>query len=64
MEIYIIILAVIIAAIVGYEFFSKIKLIKELNEKNKDLELKTQELYAQLNEAEKEKVKIAQALFC
>ena len=57
MEIYIIILVVIIAGIIGYEFFSKIKLIKELNEKNKDLELKTQELYAQLNEAEKEKVK-------
>ena len=58
MEIYIVILAVIIVVIAGYEFISKTKTIKELNEKNKDLELKTQELYAQLNEAEKEKVKI------
>ena len=58
MNIYIIILAIIVIAVVGYEFVCKIKSIKELNEKNKDLELKTQELYAQINMLEKEKVKI------
>ena len=57
MEIFIIILTVIVVAVLVYEFINKTKTIKELNEKNKDLELKTQELYAQLNEAEKEKVK-------
>ncbi len=58
MNIYIIILAIIVIAVVGYEFVCKIKSIKELNEKNRDLELKTQELYAQINMLEKEKVKI------
>ena len=58
MEIYIIILVAIIIAVAIYEFISKIKIIKELNEKNKDLELKAQELYAQINETEKEKAKI------
>ena len=37
MEIFIIILTVIVIAVVVYEFVSKIKLIKELNEKNKDI---------------------------
>ena len=58
MEIYIIILVTIIIAVAIYEFISKTKIIKELNEKNKDLELKAQELYAQINETEKEKAKI------
>ena len=58
MEIYIIILVAIIIAVAIYEFISKTKIIKELNEKNKDLELKAQELYAQINETEKEKAKI------
>ncbi len=58
MEIYIIILVAIIIAVAIYEFISKTKIIKELSEKNKDLELKAQELYAQINETEKEKAKI------
>ena len=58
MEIYIIILTVLIVAFTVYEFICKIKSIKELNEQNKDLELKVQELYAQINNLEKEKVEI------
>lgn len=58
MEIYIIILTVLIVAFTVYEFICKIKSIKELNEQNKDLELKVQELYAQINNLEKEKVQI------
>ncbi|MCR5504772.1 MAG: DNA recombination protein RmuC [Elusimicrobiaceae bacterium] len=58
MEIYILILAFVIIAVFVYEFVSKTKTIKELNEKNKDLELKSQELYTQINNLEKEKAKI------
>ena len=58
MEIYIIILTVLIVAFTVYEFICKIKSIKELNEQNKDLELKVQELYTQINNLEKEKVEI------
>ena len=58
MEIYILILAFVIIAVFIYEFVSKTKTIKELNEKNKDLELKSQELYVQINNLEKEKAKI------
>lgn len=58
MESYILILAFVIIGVFVYEFVSKTKIIKELNEKNKDLELKNQELYVQINNLEKEKAKI------